>query len=139
MHRSGFIIQAVVFGGMLIFCTSTISYSNSNVEKSPFYVCDYLMCQYEKENIDEIILSQAQKSQTLMFGEIHDTVIPGNPPPVGDSLYVISLLKRLKAIGFTYLALEAGSTSMPGTHSHDIVSFVTKYTAGQPTTAADYP
>ncbi len=64
------------------------------------------MCQYEKGNIDTIILKHAKISQTVMFGEIHDSVLSGAPAPVGDSLYVVSLLLKLRAIGYKYLALE---------------------------------
>ena len=61
-------------------------------------VCDYYMCQFEEGNIDALILSHAQLSRTVMFGEIHDTVLAGAPAPVGDSLYVASLLPDLRRI-----------------------------------------
>jgi hypothetical protein len=85
--------------------------------------CDYYMCQYEKGNIDTVILEHAKLSQTVMFGEIHDTVLTGAPAPVGDSLYVVSLLPELMAIGYRYLALEVDKTAQTEGHSRDLVRF----------------
>jgi hypothetical protein len=53
------------------------------------------MCKYEKGNLDTVIIEHAKESRTVMFGEIHDTVISGSPPPIEDSRYVISLLPEL--------------------------------------------
>jgi len=51
------------------------------------------------ETIDNIILGRAVSSQTLMFGELHE-----NRPKEDD--YVISLLPRLKELGYTILVIE---------------------------------
>ena len=45
-------------------------------------VCGYYMCGYEKENIDTVILAHARESRSVMFGEIHDSVVAGAPPPL---------------------------------------------------------
>jgi hypothetical protein len=81
------------------------------------------MCQYEKGNIDTVIIAHAKLSQTIMFGEIHDTVLSGGPAPVGDSLYVASLLSKLKAIGYDHLALEVDKHALKPGHSFDMVRF----------------
>jgi hypothetical protein len=97
------------------------------------------MCQYEKTNIDQIILYHASINQTIMFGEIHDTVIMGYPPPIEDSRYVISLLDDLKIMGYDYLALEVNETSLPGSHSHDMMRFLSNYIKDQPLSKGKYP
>lgn len=73
--------------------------------------CDYAMCRYEQDNIDTLIIEHAKASQTVMFGEIHDTALADLPPPIEDSLYVATLLTRLKQIGYTYLALDGKITA----------------------------
>ncbi|MEJ2639768.1 MAG: hypothetical protein P8010_09350, partial [Desulfosarcinaceae bacterium] len=93
--------------------------------------CDYYMCQYEKGNIDAIILTHAKVSQTIMFGEIHDTVLAGTPAPVGDSLYVVSLLPSLRTIGYKYLALEVDKQALKPGHSFDMVRFYEAYRQGK--------
>jgi hypothetical protein len=94
-------------------------------------LCDYYMCQYEKGNIDAIILAHAKLSQTVMFGEIHDTVLAGAPAPVGDSLYVVSLLPELRAIGYEYLALEVDKAAQKPGHSFDVVRFHESFHRGE--------
>ncbi|GEM_PF-2684343 len=79
------------------------------------------MCQYEKETLDTVIVEHAKESQTVMFGEIHDTVLSGSPPPIEDSRYVISLLPLLKQAGYTYLALEVKENARVQGHSRDIL------------------
>jgi hypothetical protein len=101
--------------------------------------CDYMMCQYEKGNIDAVILSHARDHQTIMFGEIHDSVLVGAPRPLEDSLYVISLLDDLYALGYRYLALEVQADAPPHTHSADIVRFLQDYRNDNFAPAADYP
>lgn len=101
--------------------------------------CDYIMCQYEKGNIDEIILSRAQESQTVMFGEIHDSVMADDPPPLEDSSYVISLLQSLRSLGYNYLALEVTKSVSPKTHSHDVIKFTAEYRRGHAPLITDYP
>ncbi len=108
-------------------------------EKSPYVSCDYLMCQYERGNIDEIILGHAEESQTVMFGEIHDSVLADSPPPVEDSRYVISLLPALKALGYRYLALEVTKGAPPGTHSHDILKYIDRLNQGETPPEAEAP
>lgn len=51
------------------------------------------------ESVDSIILENAAKSKTILFGEFHKFS--------GDSDYVITLLRRFKRLGFSYLGLEA--------------------------------
>ena len=101
--------------------------------------CGYFMCQYEKENIDSVILWHARQSRSLMFGEIHDSVMPGTPPPLEDSLYVISILKGLKAIGYRYLALEVQKDAPLHTHSHDLQLCLKNFRSGKTIRVRDYP
>lgn len=55
----------------------------------------------QTKSIDEIMLENAAKSQIVMFGENHETK--------GDNLYVISLLPKLKELGYNKIALEIDS------------------------------
>lgn len=100
--------------------------------------CGYFMCGFEKENIDTIILANAAENRIVMFGEIHDSVIAGSPPPLEDSLYVISLLQRLKTIGYSYMALEVQKNAPLATHSHDMVRCLADYRRGEQIHAEDY-
>ena len=101
--------------------------------------CDYAMCQYEQDNIDTVIIEHAKASQTVMFGEIHDTALADLPPPIEDSLYVATLLIRLKKIGYTYLALEVNHDAAPPSHSYDMVRFYQTYHRGDPVNEQNYP
>ena len=101
--------------------------------------CGYYMCQYEKQNIDAIILAHARESKTVMFGEIHDSVVAGTPPPVEDSCYVITLLGQLKAMGYGYLALEVQTDAPRHTHSYDMLRCLADYRNGKPIDSGDYP
>jgi hypothetical protein len=100
--------------------------------------CGYYMCEYEKGNIDTIIIEHAKTCQTLMFGEIHDTVLEGTPSPIEDSLYLITLLFRLKEIGYEYLALEVNKNALKEGHSYDIVRFYEAYKKGKSVQAGQY-
>jgi hypothetical protein len=97
------------------------------------------MCQYEKSNIDTIIIEHAKTCQTVMFGEIHDNVLEGMPSPVEDSLYVITLLLKLKKIGYEYLALEVSKNALKESHSYDMVRFYETYKKGQNIQKRQYP
>lgn len=101
--------------------------------------CGYYMCQYEKDNIDTIIIEHAKTCQTVMFGEIHDSVIVGDPSPIEDSLYVITLLLKLKEIGYEYLALEVNKNALEESHSYDIVRFYEAYKKGEGIQEKQYP
>jgi hypothetical protein len=100
--------------------------------------CDYYMCGYEKSNIDTIIIEHAKTCQTVMFGEIHDNVVQGMPAPVADSSYVITLLSKLREIGYEYLALEVDKTASQG-HSYDVVRFYKNYKKGNNSHKDKYP
>ena len=132
-------VRVIIIGPILFYGFNHKSFAFDSKAKMKKIACDYFMCQYEKANIDEIILSRAKESQTVMFGEVHAAVIAGDPPPVEDSRYVISLLKSLKTIGYDYLALEVKASALPGSHSHDLVSYLDDYTKGQPVIKAHYP
>jgi hypothetical protein len=64
-----------------------------------------------------------------MFGEIHDNVCAGSPPPVEDSEYVISLLPSLRKLGYAYLALEVNRDAKKICHSRDVMAFYRDYRA----------
>lgn len=93
--------------------------------------CTYFMCEYEKSNIDAIILEHAKTCQTVMFGEIHDHALKEMAAPVEDSIYVAGLLARLRQIDYAYLALEVNKDAPAGTHSNDIVRFCRAYKKGR--------
>lgn len=133
-----FVFRAIICIFVLC-CYHTKGFSSESDGKSLIISCDYLMCQYEKTNIDQIILYHAKMNQTVMFGEIHDTVIIGYPPPIEDSRYVISLLYDLKEMGYEYLALEVNETSLPKSHSHDMMRFLSNYIEGQHISEEEYP
>ncbi len=107
-------------------------------QEKPF-PCTYCMCQFEKENIDTVILNHARESRTVTFGEIHDTVLADAPLPVEDSMYVISLLPKLRAVGYRYLALEVKTNAVPGSHSHDMVRLLRDHRGGADIDPCDYP
>ncbi len=132
-------LRALLIFLMLIGGKSTGEAFAEVVNEEPYVSCDYLMCQYEKGNIDEIILGHAEESQTVMFGEIHDTVVADAPPPVEDSRYVISLLPALKRLGYRYLALEVTQAAPPETHSHDILKYIDRLKQGEIPPEEDYP
>ena len=71
--------------------------------------------------------------------EIHDTVLAGAPAPVGDSLYVATLLPKLKAIGYKHLAIEADGEAREAGHSLDLVRFYESCRRGRCGEEADYP
>jgi hypothetical protein len=133
-----FVFKAVICLFALC-CYNAKGFSFEFNNESTIISCDYLMCQYEKTNIDQIILYHAKINQTVMFGEIHDVVIIGYLPPIEDSRYVISLLYDLKVIGYDYLALEVNETSLPGCHSHDMMRFLSNYIEGQRISKEEYP
>jgi hypothetical protein len=101
--------------------------------------CGYYMCQYEKGNIDTIILEHSKISQTVMFGEIHDSVLAGAPAPVDDSLYVVTLLLKLRAIGYQYLALEVDKEANQAGHSLDLIRFHEACSQGNCVEGQRYP
>jgi hypothetical protein len=101
--------------------------------------CGYYMCQYEKGNVDTVIIEHAKTCQTVMFGEIHDSVVKRNPAPVEDSLYVITLLLKLKEVGYEYIALEVNKHALEQGHSHDIVRFCENYKNGESIKKEQYP
>ncbi len=101
--------------------------------------CTYFMCEFEKSNIDTIILEHAKTCQSIMFGEIHDNALADMPAPVQDSIYVVTLLGRLKKIGYDYLALEVNESAPAGTHSNDMVRFCRSYHRGQAVQAEQFP
>lgn len=119
---------------LLLFCCCS---KNRCRQKEP-YICDYPMCRYEKENVDTIIIEHAKESQVVMFGEIHDTVFSDSPPPIEDSRYVISLLPRLKKIGYRYLALEVNADEKEKGHSRDIVRFYNDCMNGKAMSEKEY-
>jgi hypothetical protein len=120
------------------FLLSTSSCSKDNHRKHETCNCGYPMCQYEKENLDTVIIGHASESQIVMFGEIHDTVCSESPPPVADSRYVISLLPELKKIGYGYLALEVDADGREKCHSNDIVRFYRDYRNGKEIRETDF-
>jgi hypothetical protein len=101
--------------------------------------CGYYMCQHEKENIDTVILNNARNNQTVMFGEIHDSVIIDEPQPLEDSLYVITLLEPLKAMGYRFLVLEVHQNPPSNTHSHDMHRSLEDYRRGHIIDEQYYP
>ena len=90
----------------------------------------YYMSKYEKGNIDTIIIAHAKECRTVMFGEIHDSIFAGSPPPIADSHYVISILPQLGRIGYEYLALEVDQKAPKQTHSSNILRFYADYRNG---------
>jgi len=112
--------------------------SEKNRRHKETCVCDYPMCQYEKGNLDTVIIEHAKESRTVMFGEIHDTVLSGSEPPIEDSRYVISLLPELKKIGYTYLALEVNEDEKLKGHSSDIVRFYKDCVSGKEPCEKEY-
>jgi hypothetical protein len=129
-------IRSASFIFFLLLSLPTAAQTLSNLPEP--IDCNYYMCQYEKGNIDTIILEHARKSQTVMFGEIHDTVLAGTPAPVGDSRYVASLLPELRAIGYNYLALEVDRHELKPGHSFDMVRFYEAYRQGKAVVAEGY-
>ena len=111
----------------------------NDVSHAPAAGCGYYMCQYEKQNIDAIILGHARESKTVMFGEIHDRVVADSPPPLADSRYVISLLGQLKAMGYGYLVLEVQTDAPRDTHSHDMLRCLQDFRKGKAVDPRDYP
>jgi hypothetical protein len=128
--------KPVFFIFLLLFLQPTAAQTLSDPTESIH--CDYYMCQYEKGNIDAIILEHAKLSQTVMFGEIHDTVLAGAPAPVGDSLYVASLLPELRTMEYNYLALEVDKHELKPGHSFDMVRFHEAYQQGKTVVAEGY-
>lgn len=63
-----------------------------------------------KKQPEEIILENAKNNQTIMFTDMHEK---DNLPFHGDSDYVISLLPKLKKLGFNYLAVEILRSEQP--------------------------
>lgn len=119
-----------------VFCSSAFP-RDSSVHRQ--IDCGYYMCRYEEENIDTVILGHAAESRVVMFGEIHDSVVADDPPPLEDSLYVISLLERFRSLGYGYLALEVQENAPLETHSHDMVRCLKDYLQGKQIHAKDYP
>lgn len=115
------------------------AYATDRLSENEDPHCDYPMCRYEKGNIDTVILHHASQSQTVMFGEIHDTVRAGAPPPLEDSRYVITLLSDFHTLGYRYLALEVQSEAPPNTHSADIVRFLADLRHGDHLQADEFP
>jgi hypothetical protein len=115
------------------------AFSQESRNMQEAYDCGYYMCQYEKDNIDIIIIEHAKMCQTVMFGEIHDSVIEGIPSPVADSQYVISLLSKLKNIEYEYLALEVNKNASKDCHSRDIIRFYKNYMNGKSIQKNEYP
>jgi hypothetical protein len=74
-----------------------------------------------------------------MFGEIHDAAIEGMRLPIEDSQYVITLLSKLRKIGYEYLALEVNKNTEEEGHSYDIVSFYKAYIAEGYCHEEEYP
>jgi len=108
---------------MIVFLLLVSCCPKSELGDNRATVCDYPMCRYEKENVDTVIIEHAKESRVVMFGEIHDSVLSGSPPPIEDSRYVISLLPELMKIGYSYLALEVNSDEKEKGHSRDMVRF----------------
>jgi len=73
-----------------------------------------------------------------MFGEIHDSVISGSPPPIADSSYVISLLPALREIGYQYLALEVARNAPKESHSQGLLQAYADYRKGFEIHEKDY-
>ena len=137
--NTGFLAKKSALVGIavyLMFCAAAYSKDRG---VHPLEDCGYYMCSYEKENIDAVILGHARENRTVMFGEIHDSVVAGTPPPLEDSLYVISLLEKLKAIGYSYLALEVQKNAPMDTHSHDILRCMKDYRSGTAINDRNYP
>ena len=131
------VIMGILIG---LFCGAAPIFSQAvDDEHPPANPCTYFMCEYEKSNIDTIILEHARTCQTIMFGEIHDNALEGMPAPVKDSIYVATLLARLKQLGYDYLALEVNQNAPAGTHSNDIVRFCRTYKKGQPILKDNFP
>lgn len=107
-----------------------LCFSKNSPQKNEIAGHGYYMSQYEKGNIDTVIIEHAKESQTVMFGEIHDSVTEGSPPPIADSYYVISLLSELRKVGYQYLALEVNRNAPEQSHSSDILQFYADYTNG---------
>ena len=120
-----FIMVLLTFAAVPVWASETPGVASDGA------ACAYTMCQYEKGNIDAIIIDHARDSQTIMFGEIHDNALVGSLAPIADSIYVTSLLPRLKLLGYRYLALEVNKTAPEETHSHAIVAFYNDYRAGE--------
>jgi hypothetical protein len=74
-----------------------------------------------------------------MFGEIHDRVLVGSSPPIKDSYYVMSLLPRLRKIGYGYLALEVNEKARENCHSNDMVRCYVDYKKNKRTNGERYP
>lgn len=127
--------RSILLTGLLLFWALSPASSTSRCEASDEVNCGYYMCQYERGNIDALIVEFAKRCQTVMFGEIHDTVLEGAPSPVEDSLYVVSLLPGLRAIGYNYLALEADKHAAIAGHSRDLVRFYNDYRQAYPEAA----
>lgn len=123
---------------LIVLLFSLMVAPDSGFADSGIADCGYQMCEYEKGNIDEIIIEHAGKSRTLMFGEIHDSVLEGTPPPLADSEYVVSLLPALKKIGYGWLALEVKKDAKENTHSKDILRFHEAYVNGRETDREKY-
>ncbi len=127
---SGMRIQLIICLILMVFLFALHGYpsdSQLNDNYANYNDCGYSMCQYEKGNIDAIMIEKAKNCQTLMFGEVHDNALAGNPPPIEDSLYVISLLPKLKDLKFNYLAVEVNKDSPKNNHSDDIIHFYEAY------------
>jgi hypothetical protein len=124
------ILKTISYILILIILFSTHCMAGNIQEQKDAMDCGYFMCQYEKENIDKIIIENAKECQTLMFGEIHDSVLVGSLPTIEDSNYVISLLPEIRRIGYKYLALEVDSVAKKKGHSNDIVRFCKEYNQG---------
>ena len=132
IRRLAYTITAFVTVAMVYVCLPRPLFAKMSQNDPGTDPCSYFMCEYEKSNIDTIILEHAKTCQTIMFGEIHDNALEGMPPPVQDSIYVVTLLAPLKEMGYAYLALEVNQHAPFGTHSNDLVRFYHTYKTGQP-------
>lgn len=132
IRRLAYAVSAFMMAAVAGVCLPAPLFSKMPQKDPGTAPCTYFMCEYEKSNIDTIILEHAKACQTIMFGEIHDNALEGMPPPVQDSIYVVTLLAQLREMGYAYLALEVNQHAPAGTHSNDLVRFYRIYKKGQP-------